>query len=107
MRSPPRTAGDCFDNVNPRMQLNVADPFWVANGPFSPEIDTGCGYDLSSLPGITALGRHNPFTPTAVNLAYIPRGTGRIWLVESDWSDGDPTFTSASRKLMRYMVGTK
>jgi hypothetical protein len=99
--------GVCADNVNPRVQLTAADPFWVANGPFNAELDSGCGYDLSALPNITPLGRHELFAFTSVNLAYIKKGQGRLWLVESDWSDNDGFFNTTSRKLMRYMVGTK
>jgi hypothetical protein len=99
--------GDCYDNVNPRIALSTSDPFWVANGPFSPSLETGCGYNLASLPGITPLGRHDLFSVGTVNLAYIPKGQGRLWLVESDWTDGADTFTTESRRLMRYMVGHK
>jgi collagen triple helix repeat protein len=113
--------GACSDNVNPRARpaATTGDPFWVANSPFSAELENGCGYDLSSLPGITPLGRHDLFATTTVNLAYIPKGQGRVWLVESDWSDGDlvdtngdglgdqPLLNATSRKMMRYMVGHK
>jgi IPT/TIG domain-containing protein len=99
--------GACDDNVNPRVQLTPADPFWVANGPFNAELDSGCGYDLSTLPNITPLGRHQLFAMTSVNLAYVKRGQGRVWLVESDWSDNDGLFNRTSRNLMRYMVGTR
>jgi hypothetical protein len=99
--------GECADNINPRVQYTASDPFWVANSPFTAELNTGCGYDLSSLPNITPLGRHQLFAPTSVNLAYVKMGQGRLWLVEADWSDGEATFSTTSRNLMRYMVGTK
>lgn len=99
--------GVCADNVNPRIQLTPADPFWAANGPHNPELDTACGYDLSSLPNITPLGRHELFAFSSVNLAYVKKGQGRLWLVESDWSDGEATFNTTSRKMMRHMVATK
>ena len=99
--------GFCNDNINPRVQYTTADPFWVANGPFNAELNTGCGYDLSSLPNITPLGRHQLFAMTSVNLAYIKKGQGRLWLVEADWSDGDDLFNTTSRNMMRHMVATK
>lgn len=104
---PDNPLGGCSDNVNPRVQLTAADPFWSANGPFDPQLETGCGYDLAALPGITPLGRHDLFSFATVNLAYVKKGQGRVWLVESDWSDNDGFFTTTSRKMMRYMVGTK
>ena len=104
---PDNPLGGCSDNVNPRVQLTASDPFWLANGPFDPQLETGCGYDLAALPGITPLGRHDLFSFAAVNLAYIKKGQGRVWLVESDWSDNDGSFSTTSRKMMRYMVGTK
>ena len=88
----------CADNVNPRIQLTATDPFWVDNGPHTPELDSGCGFDLSALPDITPLGRHQLFFASgSVNLAYIKKGQGRLWLVESDWSDNDGFFNTASR----------
>jgi hypothetical protein len=94
-------------NVGPFSQMGEDDPFWADNGPFTAEFDTGCGYNLAPLPYITALGRHDLVPVTAVNLAYIEKGEGRLWLVESDWMNNAPTFNALSRKLMRYMVGNK
>ena len=97
--------GGCYDNVTPAVQLEPWDDFWRANV-FTGETLTGCGYDLSALPGITPLGSATT-TPGTVTLAYIRKGLGRLWLVESDWSDIDPMFTEASARLMRYMVKTR
>ena len=99
--------GMCLGNVGPFSQMSAGDPFWADNGPFTAEFDTGCGYNLAPLPDITPLGRHDLFPVTAVNLAYIDKGEGRLWLVESDWMNDAPTFNALSRKLMRYMVGNK
>jgi hypothetical protein len=97
--------GGCYDNVMPAVQLEPWDDFWRANV-FTGETLTGCGYDLSALPGITPLGSATT-TPDTVTLAYIRKGLGRLWLVESDWSDIDATFTDASARLMRSMVKTR
>jgi Collagen triple helix repeat (20 copies) len=97
--------GECADNVMPAVQLEPWDDFWRPNV-FVAETQTGCGYDLSSLPGITPLGSASDAAGT-VTLAYIKKGSGRLWLVESDWSDIDPTFTEASARLLRYMVKTR
>ena len=32
---------------------------------------------------------------------------GRLWLAESDWPDGEATFSPQSLRLLRYMVRTK
>jgi hypothetical protein len=97
--------GACGDNVMPFVQLEPWDGFWLANA-FTEETLSGCGYNLAALPGITPLGSASA-TPGTVTLAYVNKGLGRLWLVESDWSDRDPTFTEASARLMRYMVKTR
>jgi hypothetical protein len=97
--------GDCSDNVNPRVQMNDGDPFWQSN-PFVQEVVGGCGFNLFDLPDITWLGSASE-DPDTVTLAYIKVGTGRLWLVEADWDDGDATFTEQSTRLMRYMVRTR
>jgi hypothetical protein len=95
--------GNDANNVNPLVQLNPTDPFWVANAPFTAEVNTGSGVNLADLPGITPLGSHVT-TDGTVTLAYIKQGAGRLWLVESDWSDDDEPLSAASLQLMHYMV---
>jgi hypothetical protein len=102
---PASFAGSCNDNINPWLQMNEGDPFWQAN-PYAVEIFGGCGYDLSGLPDITPLGSSTD-AGDVVSLAYIAVGEGRLWLAESDWPDGDPTFSEQSLRLMRYMIRTK
>jgi hypothetical protein len=96
-------APGCQDNINPAVQLTPGDPFWVANSPFAAELEPGCGFNLASLPGITPLGSAVS-APNTVTLAYIEKGPGRLWLVESDWADGEPYFNARSLQMMRYMV---
>jgi hypothetical protein len=100
--------GSDLHNVNPVVQLTPADPFWAANTPFTPETNVGSGLDLNGLSGITPLGSHVA-TPNTVTLAYIKKGAGRLWLVESDWSmAGTPDALSpASLQMMQYMVMNK
>jgi len=94
--------GQCSDNINPPVRLNLDDTFWVDNADVAAhEGSPGCGYDLSGFPDITPLGGWNADT---VSLAYIDVGDGRLWLVESDWQDGQGTFTAESLALMQYMV---
>jgi hypothetical protein len=94
--------GQCSDNINPPVRLNLDDAFWVANADVAAhEGDPGCGYDLSGFPNITSLGGWNADT---VSLAYIDVGNGRLWLVESDWQDSANTFTAESLALMQYMI---
>jgi hypothetical protein len=97
--------GACGDNVMPLTQHEPWDLFWQQNA-FVPEPVTGCGYDLAALPNIVPLGTHSTNADT-VTLAYIQVGSGRLWLVESDWSDSSTTFSDRSVRLMRYMVKTR
>jgi hypothetical protein len=93
--------GRCQDNVMPAIQHSPNDSFWQENrfaATATPA--TGCGNDLSAFPGIRALGGH---TAGAVHLAWRDLGRGRLWLAESDWSDGDSVSTQ-TLGLLRYMA---
>ena len=93
-------------NLNPIVQMNDGDVFWQSN-PFVQETLGGCGYDLAPLwPDITPLGGATELGDT-ISLGYVSIGAGRLWLVESDWPDGQTTFTDQSLRLMRYMVRTR
>jgi hypothetical protein len=97
-----RRNGQCSDNINPPVRLNLDDAFWVDNADVAAhEGGAGCGHDISAFPNITPLGGWNADT---VSLAYIDVGNGRLWLVESDWQDNAETFTAESLALMQYMV---
>jgi hypothetical protein len=103
---PSDLVGSCNDNVNPIVQMNDGDVFWQSN-PFVQETLGGCGYDLAALwPDITPLGGATELGDT-ISLGYMSVGKGRLWLVESDWPDGQTTFTDQSLRLMRYMVRTR
>jgi hypothetical protein len=104
---PTAFAGACNDNVNPLIPLNEADAFWQAN-PYAPDNVNGggCGYPLNDLPGITALGSSTDLADV-VSLGYIKVGAGRLWLAESDWPDGESSFSAQSLRLMRYMLRTR
>ena len=94
---------DCNDQVAPKVQLTPSDPFWMAMGAFTAEAASGCGYDISNLPGVTPLGSASD-VPGTVTLGYIDRGLGRLWLVESDWSDNHHPLNPTSIAMMQYMV---
>ena len=95
--------GACHDNVQPLAQFSPRDPFWEENRfEAVPAADTGCGYDAAGFAGIVPLGG-----PAAgiVTLGYRDLAIrGRVWVVESDWSDGDARFTAQSAGLMHYMI---
>jgi cysteine-rich repeat protein len=94
--------GDCADAINPPLRLNRDDPFWVAHQGRAGHVGrTGCGHDLAALPGIVALGG---WADGQVSLGYRAYGHGRLWLVESDWRDGEESFGEASRQMLRSMV---
>ncbi len=95
--------GNCEDNINPVRQFSATDAFWTDNAPFVSESLSGCGMNLSGLPGLVALGSHVD-AGDVVTLGYVEKGFGRLWLVESDWADGQETFNTTSRQLMRYMM---
>uniref|UniRef100_UPI001445C801 DUF4347 domain-containing protein n=1 Tax=Crateriforma spongiae TaxID=2724528 RepID=UPI001445C801 len=95
--------GDCSDAINPAIQLNTSDPFWQDLGPITPQNPSqeGCGFDLSSYPGITPLGA---WASGAVQLAYRDSGLGRLWLVDTDWQDNQSTPFAESEAIMGYMM---
>ena len=98
--------GSCRDNINPVVRFNEGDAFWVANGelPLEAAGASGCGYDLSAYPGITALGGWSAET---VSLAYRDHGAGRLWLVEGDWQDNQAdadAFNASTQQIMRSIL---
>jgi hypothetical protein len=97
--------GGCYSNVGPLVQLTSWEDFWGANM-FVAETQPGCGYNLAGLPDITPLGSAS-LLPDTVTLAYVKKGLGRLWLVESNWSDNQNFFNQRSERLMRYMVKTR
>ncbi len=96
--------GSCQDNIMPELQLTPSDPLWRAVA-FEATADSvsGCGYDMQAFPAIVPLGGWND-TAGSVSLAYRALGAGRLWLVEADWQDPDPTFSGGSRFLLEYMI---
>jgi hypothetical protein len=94
--------GACSDNVQPVVQANPLDAFWEENRFESVGANTGCGFDMAAYPGIVPLGGT---APGVVTLAYRDyQGRGRVYFVESDWQDTQPTFTAQSAGLMHYMI---
>ena len=95
--------GNCNDNINPTVRLNLDDPFWQANGGLAQhEGQHGCGYDMSGWgEPIVPLGGWSADT---VSLAYRDLDLGRLYLVDNDWQDAAASFTEESRLLMRYMI---
>jgi len=96
--------GNCADNVNPEVQFHKKDPFWQAFSFVAQDSGTsGCGYSVEAFPGITSLGGWS-VAPGSVQLGYRELGDGRVWLVESDWQDGNANFSETSRRMMGYMI---
>jgi hypothetical protein len=95
-------AGACGDNVQPVVQYGPLDSFWEENR-FEPLVgNSGCGFDMAAYPGIVPLGGT---APGVVTLAYRDyQGRGRVYFVESDWQDTDPSFTAQSAGLMHHMI---
>jgi hypothetical protein len=94
--------GSCADNIATVVQHSPDDPFWLENTfvPIASNL-TGCGFDLSSYPGIVPLAG---WTVPTVSLAYRELGDGRLWLVEADWQDESFLHTAETRSLMGEMM---
>jgi hypothetical protein len=100
---PSARIGLCQDNVAPAVLLDPSDPFWFHNA-YAPDGFEGCGFDLSAIPSIVPLGTVANH-PNTVTLGYVRyQDAGRIWLVESDWSDGELTFSDRSLRMVQYMI---
>lgn len=97
-------SGGCQARFPAIHQYNADDPFWDDNewhGPI-PDWSSGCGYDISSFPGITPLAGWSPNTVAA---AYRDHEAGRVWLAEFNWANafGDFNMTTTFN-LMGYMM---
>ncbi len=105
LEQPRDRQGRCNNQIQPVVQHTAGDPFWSENEfvplPFG---DSGCGYDLSGVPGLVPLGG---WTPEAVSLGYVDRGAGRLWLVEADWQDREGDLSPQSVALMASMIGRR
>jgi cysteine-rich repeat protein len=98
--------GYCLDNAMPEAKLNPMHPFWVANAISQTPSGMGaCGYDLANLvsgePLVTPLGT----VAGAVSFAARSQGAGWLFLLEADWQDIEPYFTSDSQQFMGALIG--
>ena len=94
--------GDCRSNIQPIVVSRRQDPLWSLTPHSPPSEDlSGCGYDLSALPGVIRLGGWDTLS---TSLGYIEYGRGRVWLVESNWRDIRPEMSDESRALMAAMI---
>lgn len=96
--------GLCTDEINPRSRDSLGDPFWAdaARTPFPAANATGCGMDMAGW--AQPLVRLGGWSAGTTSLAYRDAGLGRVWLVETDWQDGDAGFGFVARKMMHHMV---
>lgn len=78
--------GACEGNPMPVIQRLSHHPIW-ALAPYTTPLssETGCGVDLSLLPGVVDLGG---WTPSTSSISYLDYGLGRVWFVEADWTWG-------------------
>ena len=77
--------GNCGDNINPPVRLNVRNRFWRENQNVNEHRGiSGCGYRLDHFPDIVPIGG---WEESKVSLAYKDLGLGRVWMAESDWAD--------------------
>lgn len=98
--------GGCRDTFPSVVQFSPQDPFWAENT-FEPQNlgSTGCGYPVTSFPGLTPLAG---WSPTQVAIGYRDLGKGRVWATEFDWSDGEVNaplvYRQSSAARMGYMA---
>ena len=94
--------GGCSDNILPAVQLTPQDPFWQDIPFVGAGGATGCGHDIlgEQMPGFVALGG---WDAANVSHGYIDVGSGRLWLVEIDWQDGQ-AMPDAGLDLMAAMI---
>jgi len=93
--------GGCQDGLNTKHQFNSQDKFWKDNA-WTSQGRNGCGFDTGGFPGVTALAGWNG---NAVSLSYRDLGKGRLWLVSSDWQDGEASYSiKKTEQLMSYMM---
>lgn len=94
--------GNCSDNINPAVRINLDDRFWRDNaGVAQHQGNTGCGYQIDHFPGVTLLGG---WAANQNFLGYRDLDDGRVWFVDVDWQDSQNSFTEQSAELLRYMI---
>ncbi len=97
--------GSCSDNFTEAYQFTSTDPFWTDlgwSGGQPGNGNTGCGYSVSSYPGITPIAGWNS---SAVSTAYRDSGAGRLWLADYDWQDGSSS--TRTQSVLAYMAENK
>jgi hypothetical protein len=97
------TFGSCTDCMPTVTQFSPADQFWIDNV-FVPQnlFDSGCGYDVAALPGLTPI---SGWDPTHVSVGYRDLGNGRFWATDFDWSDNEMyPCLQQSEQLMGYIM---
>ncbi|MEZ4470923.1 MAG: hypothetical protein R3F60_09005 [bacterium] len=93
--------GNCTDNLLPAVQFSPEDQFWADNMfQAAAAGQTGCGYNVGLFPDVTPIGG---WDANNVSIAYIEVGSGRLWLVDIDWQDGQ-AMPDAGLDLMAYMI---
>ena len=101
-RGADRHMGSCTDNLPTVVQYSPEDRFWRDNAfQAIPDNETGCGYPINHLPGVTLLAGWND---QSAALGYRDLGAGRLWFVDVDWQDSQQSQTQYTKDLMGYMV---
>ncbi len=93
--------GNCGDNINPPVRLNVRNRFWRDN----QNVDenramSGCGFRIDHFPDVTFLGG---WEENKAFLGFRDLGLGRVWFAEADWGDGSESWSVESATLLAYM----
>jgi hypothetical protein len=85
------------------VQFSQDDPFWQNNEWQAIALnETGCGRsDVDSWEGVVPLAGWND---NAVAIGYRDAGSGRLWLTEFDWQDGENYPFDYTADLMGYMI---
>jgi|GEM_PF-4332383 len=99
--------GGCSDDVMPAIKLTPAHPFWVSTNIPPLAGRTGCGFNLQGLATAEA-ANVVPLGATAANVISLvarDEGKGVLFVLEADWQDNEPSYTTDSAKFMGAMVG--
>ena len=93
--------GACTDNILPAFQFTPDDPFWADNVFQAAQAgQTGCGHSVGGFPNVVPIGG---WDANNVSIGYVEVGSGRLWLVDIDWQDGQ-VIPDAGLDLMAYMI---
>jgi hypothetical protein len=92
--------GECGGDILPAWRYEPGGRFW-AEVPWAAPERVGCGEDLAGVAGLVPLGGWNPQT---VSLAYRDLGEGRLYALETDFTEAGAGLSRKGRDLVRFLA---